>query len=246
MSGKNSAGPPGKPGGLLLNLLTFLFLLASLLMAAYFIYTYGKPNHPLNPLAPPTQVSEIHISEATPTTPAVSNETEAAAQPVGTEAESAAPTYTPTPGPAATLPSFPTATPVVINTLSPTLTDEPRKFVAQEGTPSYLPYSGGCTGLYIAGNITDIDDNPVMLMTVRASGTLGGEDFLIEALSGSNADYTVSGWEIKLSDTLLASTGEITVALYRQGGWEPISEEVQIDTFNDCSRNLIVVNFVQE
>ncbi len=100
--------------------------------------------------------------------------------------------------------------------------------------------------MYIAGNITDIDDNPVMLMTVRASGTLGGEEILIEALSGSNTDYTVSGWEIKLSDSLIASTGEITVALYRQGGWEPISEEVRIDTFNDCSRNLIVVNFVQE
>ena len=246
MTGKNSAGSSREPGGLLLNLLTFLFLLASLLLAAYFGYTYVNPNHPLNPLAPPNQAAAIQPSEATPTAPALENEAEAATQPAETEVQLAAQTATPTAAPAATLPSFPTATPVVINTLSPTLTDEPRKFAAHEGTPSYLPYSGGCTGLYIAGNITDIDNNPVMLMTVRASGTLGGENILIEALSGTNTNYTVSGWEIKLSDSLIASTGEITVALYRQGGWEPISEEVRIDTFNDCSRNLIVVNFIQE
>ena len=246
MTGKNSAGSSREPDGLLLNLLTFLFLLASLLLAAYFVYTYINPHHSLNPLVPLDQAAEIQTSEATPTAPVVENETEAAVQTVESEVQLAAPTSTLTPAPAATLPPFPTATPVVINTLSPTLTNEPRKFAAHEGSPSYLPYSGGCTGMYIAGNITDIDDNPVMLMTVRASGTLGGEDILIEALSGSNTNYTVSGWEIKLSDSLIASTGEITVALYRQGGWEPISEEVRIDTFNDCSRNLIVGNFVQE
>lgn len=246
MTGKHSAGSSREPGGLLLNLLTFLFLLASLLLAAYFGYTFANPHHPLNPLAPPDQAAEIQTPEATPTMPAVENETEAAAQQAETEVQLAAPTSTLTPATAATLPPFPTATPVVINTLSPTLTDAPRKFAAHEGSPSYLPYSGGCTGLYIAGNITDIDDNPVMLMTVRASGTLGGKDILIEVLSGSNTNYTVSGWEIKLSDSLIASSGEIIVALYRQGGWEPISEELRIDTFNDCSRNLIVVNFIQE
>ncbi len=246
MTGKHTDKSSEKSGGLLLNLLTFLFVLASLLLAAYFVYIYGNPHHPLNPLAPPNQAAEIQTSEGTPTAPTLENEIEAATQPAETEVQFTEPTTTPTAAPAVTLPPFPTATPVVINTLSPTLTNEPNKFAAQDGTPSYLPYSGGCTGLYLAGNITDLDDNPVMLMTVRASGTLGGEDILIEALSGSNTDYTVSGWEIKLSDTMVASTGEIIVALYRQGGWEPISEEVRIDTFNDCSRNLIVVNFIQE
>ena len=100
--------------------------------------------------------------------------------------------------------------------------------------------------MYIAGNITDIDHNPVMLMTVRAVGNLNGEEIFIEVLSGSNTDYTISGWEIKLSDTLVTSTGSITLSLYQQGGWEPISEEVLLDTYNDCSRNLVVVNFIQE
>ena len=239
MSGEKSDRP-------LLNLLTVFFLLASVLLAAYFGYTFVNPNHALNPLAPPAQAADDQPLEITPTDPPAENAAAVPTQPAETETLPANPAATPTSEPAATLPSFPTATSVVINTLAPTLTADPLKFAAQDGTPAYLPYSGGCTGLYVAGNITDVNDNPVMLMTVRASGTLGGEDILIEALSGSNSNYTVSGWEIKLSESLIASTGTITIALYKQGGWEPISEEVMIDTFNDCSQNLIVVNFVQE
>ena len=246
MTDKKTDGTTNEPGNPLLNLLTSIFLLASVLLIAYFGYTFVNPHHSLNPFAPPMPIAGSQPT--TPTLTAVPTETSipVETQPNETETSVPPPSETPQAEPAATLPAFPTATSVVINTPEPTLTTSPLKFVAQDGTPSYLPYSGGCSGLYIAGNITDIDDNPVMLMTVRASGTLGSEDILIEALSGSNTDYTVSGWEIKLSDTLIASTGTITVALYEQGGWDPISEEVAIDTFNDCSRNLIVVNFIQE
>ena len=62
----------------------------------------------------------------------------------------------------------------------------------------------------------------------------------------SDGDVVESGWEIKLSDVLSASTGTVTVALYPQGGWNPISEAVEIDTFELCSQNLIVVDFIQE
>jgi hypothetical protein len=45
---------------------------------------------------------------------------------------------------------------------------------------------------------------------------------------------------------LVTTTGQITVGLYPQGAWDPISDLVVIDTFNDCTRNLAVVNFVQD
>ena len=234
-----------RPGGLFMSLLTSLFILASVLLLAYFGYTYANPYHALNPLQPPTPAAE-NLPPA-PEEPTNASVEEKPAQQAGSPTQALRPTETPIPQPTETPIPFPTATPVVINTPVDTPTLEPiRKFVAQEGTPSYLPYSGGCSGLYIAGNITDIDHNPVMLMTIRAAGTLGGEEIFIEVLSGSNTDYTISGWEIKLSESLISSTGEITLSLYEQGGWEPVSEEVLIDTFNNCSRNLTVVNFVQE
>ena len=44
----------------------------------------------------------------------------------------------------------------------------------------------------------------------------------------------------------MTTTGQITLGLYAQGAWDPISDLVVIDTFNDCTRNLAVVNFVQD
>jgi hypothetical protein len=233
-----------RPGGVLLKLLTSLFILASVLLLAYFGYTFVNPYHALNPLQPPAPIAEtqpagIEVPTLAPAEEVPAAQAESPTPPLPTETPVLLPTNTPIP--------FPTATPVVINTPVDTPTVEPvRKFIAQAGTPSYIPYSGGCSGVYIAGHITDIDHNPVMLMNVRAAGTLGGEEIFIEVLSGSNTDYTISGWEIKLSDSLINSSGEIVLSLYEQGGWEPVSEEVLIDTINDCSRNLVVVNFVQE
>jgi hypothetical protein len=233
-------------GGIVIGLLTSLFMLGAVLLLGYFVYTYANPYHPLNPLQPPTET--VIVEESTETRTADQGMIDTmVAQTMAAQSEpsTAAPT----------LPSPPTDTPIPLPTdtptPSPTATEvtptlEPiRLFTAQEGTPSYIPYSGGCTGLYVAGHITDIDHKPVMLVTVRAEGKLNGEEIFIEVLSGSNTDYTASGWEIKLSDSLVNSVEKITISLYQQGGWEPISEAVLIDTYNDCSRNLAVVNFVQ-
>ena len=135
---------------------------------------------------------------------------------------------------------------MVINTPEPTLTVETLTFVVENGKPRYLPHPNGCDGLFLAGHITDIDNNPLVHMTVQVSGVLNGELIFLEAFSGTNTNYTISGWEIKLADAPAESFQSITVALYEQGGWEPISQELVIDTFNDCSRNLIEINFIQQ
>ncbi len=240
-------------GGIFIGLISSLFMLGAVLLLAYFAYTFANPYHALNPLQPPTPTADQQAALVEEPAGEPANELadspaeDAQTDPTAAPTLPAPPTNTPLPQPSNTPIPFPTSTPVVINTPQNTPTLEPvQKFTAQEGTPSYIPYSGGCSGVYIAGNITDIDHNPVMLMTVRAVGNLNGEEIFIEVLSGSNTDYTISGWEIKLSDTLVTSTGSITLSLYQQGGWEPISEEVLLDTYNDCSRNLVVVNFIQE
>lgn len=236
-------------GGVFIGLLSSLFMLGAVLLLAYFAYTFANPYHTLNPLQPPTPTGaqQPAVVEEPASEPADPPEESTQTDPTAAPTLPGPPPETPIPQPSNTPIPFPTATPVVIQTQEKPPTLEPvSKFTAQEGTPSYIPYSGGCGGLYVAGNITDFDHNPVMLMTVRAVGTLDGEEIFIEVLSGSNTDYTISGWEIKLSDALVSSSGSITISLYQQGGWEPISEEVLIDTYDDCSRNLVVVNFVQQ
>ncbi len=237
--------PKRKPGSLILRLGTLYFMLSALLLIAYFVVVFLNPYSSLNPFPPPTPSPSPESQSLLPTdtqeagNPAAPAPSESQASPTDTQEAVQEPTHTTEP--------YPTPTDVILMTETPSGTEEAGLFfVAQEGTPSYLPYSGGCDGLYVAGNVIDIDNAPVMLMSVRAVGTLGETRIDLEALSGSNPDYTESGWEIKLLDALVISNGTISIALYRQGSREPVSEEVFIDTFNDCSKNLVVVNFVEE
>lgn len=233
-------------GSPFLRLGTIYFLLAAFALIAYFVFIYFNPYHSLNPFPPPPEeaaAAQLTLTETpsptiTPTLESLPEVTETPAPATPTVETVLRPTFTI---------AYPTPTDVVLMTETPAGTPEARQFyVAQEGSPSYLAYPTGCDGLYVAGNVIDIENDPVMLMTVRASGLLGDQQISLEALSGSSPTYTESGWEIKLSDQLVASTGAITIALYEQGGREPVSEQVVVDTISDCSKNLVVVNFVQE
>ncbi|HSG26683.1 MAG TPA: hypothetical protein VLA32_11250 [Anaerolineales bacterium] len=239
--------PKKKPGSVLLTLGAYYFLASSLCLIGFFVAIYIDPYNPINPFMPPTPVGVSQPEEVTPVLTATAQATFTQA-PAATETVALLPTETPLQAtPTETFIPYPTPTNVVLSTSQPVDTpDRLTHFAAQEGTPAYIPYSGGCSGVYIAGNIIDIDDRPVMLMAVRATGTINGQAINVEVLSGSNPNYSESGWEIKLFDQLVTTTGQITVGLYPQGAWDPISDLVVIDTFNDCTRNLAVVNFVQD
>ena len=239
--------PKKKPGSFLFILGAYYFLASSLCLIGFFVVVWLDPYNPINPFMPPTPVGENQPAQVTPEQTATLPVTPTQL-PVVTETVAILPTETPLqPTPTETFIPYPTPTNVVLATSQPVDTpDGLTHFAAQEGTPAYIPYSGGCSGVYVAGNVIDIEDRPAMLMTVRAEGTINGQAINLEVLSGSNPNYSDSGWEIKLFDQLVTTTGQITVGLYPQGAWDPISDLVVIDTFNDCTRNLAVVNFVQD
>lgn len=230
---------PKKPrsniGGLIWKIGTAYFLIGALCMGAFFAYTFLYPQNPLNPFPPapgiPTNTPIPPSTEPPPTD-----------TPIVPTATSTTSTEGPTLGP------LPTATPFVTSDITPTTGSTGLKhFTVQEGTPLYLPYSGGCGGLYIAGNVVDNAGNPLVFMLVRVGGTLGGETLQLEdALSGSNPNYSSSGWEVKIADAPIDSTGTVFVELYTLESEDPVSDLIIVDTFNDCNQNLIMVNFVQD
>ena len=119
-------------------------------------------------------------------------------------------------------------------------------FAALGGSPIYQPHSSGCDGLYIAGNVIDINGNFLLFWVVRVGGTLGGEALFIEdGLSGINPEYTDSGWEIKIANAPIDSNGTVYLELIDPEG-NVVSDLIIIDTYDDCSRNLIMVNFIQD
>jgi hypothetical protein len=195
------------------------------------------PNNSLNPFPPAPGVTIDTPVQPPPDTQA---------PPTDTQSIPAVTTVTPTE--VVTIIPLPTATSFATSEVTTTTpSGDVAHYKAQDGTPLYLPHSDGCGGLYLAGNVTDINGNPLVFMLVRVGGTLGGEPLYVEdALSGSNPLYTESGWEVKIADAPIDSTGTVFVELYTLDSVDPVSDLIIVDTYNDCNRNLVIVNFVQD
>jgi hypothetical protein len=61
-------------------------------------------------------------------------------------------------------------------------------------------------------------------------------------VSGITPAYGKSGFEFKLGTVPLSSKGELYIQILDQAGL-PLSNNIYIDTFNDCSKNLVLVRF---
>jgi hypothetical protein len=234
--------------GLILNLGALYFLASSFCLVGFFVYTYLVPGNPYNPFPPASQVA---VAE-TPTFTLPPSQTSIII-----------PTLTMTP----TFTIAPTSTRTITPTftITPTLnlgtTDEPEggtltptsttiwgiHFIAQNGTPVYSPHPNGCDGIYLVGNVVDIEGSPLPGIVVDAGGSLGGATIdPLPSTSGDHPEFSSSGWQIKISDELIASASSVYVALYSDEVEGAISDLVFIDTYDDCDHNMIMVNFVQD
>jgi hypothetical protein len=63
-------------------------------------------------------------------------------------------------------------------------------------------------------------------------------------LSGVALTYGRSGYEFKLADAPIASKGVLWLQLLSQAGI-PLSDKIYFDTYNDCNKNLIIIDFKQ-
>lgn len=229
----------------------YYFIAGILFLIGYFVLIYFNPQSSLNPFRPAQQAAQGPPTETAAPIPTDTLAPSETTIPSATDTSGAAFTATlelptSTPNMTNTIEVFPTATDVILVTNTPAPTVSVVRHFSVQDTPLYLPYSGGCDGLYVAGNVTDLNGQPLAFMIVKLTGTLNGEAVSGEDLSGGNTDYSESGWEIKISDTLLNSTQTLSVALYEQGGVDPISDVIIFDTFNSCSQNLVIINFVQD
>jgi hypothetical protein len=222
------------------NLMSVVLLLCMVFVLVTFIQIFQYPASSINPFPPPTQVERLVVPTATPTV---------------------SPTpVTPTPSPSAT--PAPTQTPQT-PTLTPTVTDTPTETPTQgpTGTPtinSAYPFikdntssiSGevfhaneGCK-LWLAGQSIDLQRAPMVGITVMLGGTVNGRNLYQLSLTGTALQYGPAGYEFTVADSPFKSTQQVWVMLLDQAGI-PLSNRVYFDTSEDCSKNLILVNFKQ-
>jgi hypothetical protein len=61
-------------------------------------------------------------------------------------------------------------------------------------------------------------------------------------VSGIAPVYGKSGYEFFLGAVPISSRGELYIQIFDQAGM-PLSDNIPLDTFNDCSKNLALVRF---
>ncbi len=224
----------------ILNILS-LFILALVVLAVIaFLSIYRDPASPLNLFPPPTAIPPVVLPTSTATQ------------------RSLPPTWTATldlnvpTGTQTIQPQQPDAgvTISVVSTGTPEPTVSGGYIYQLQGTPTgmastiFKPASG-CGWLGVAGNVYDLQGRAVQGLIVRLGGVYQGkyikEQFTLTGLARS---YGESGYELTIASVPEASYQSLWIQLYDQGDI-PVSEKVYFDTFADCNRNLILINFKQ-
>jgi hypothetical protein len=224
-------------GALAWNILTILVLLTAVCIGSIFLMIFINPSSSLNPFPPPTQPVLAPTNTPLPTL----------------RDDILPPTWTPTPTPEATEAPTPeptyTLTPVIPQpTDGPQETLEGMPFVMQEGNPQYIPNiyhpDAGCSWMGVGGQVIGLNGGPVLYLSIKLGGSLNGEAIELITISGTAPQYGQAGYEFKLSDQPVDSVQNLYVELLDQADL-PLSEKYYFDTFNDCEKNLILINFKQ-
>ena len=146
----------------------------------------------------------------------------------------------------------PTATPTPLQ-LAATWTASP---TIEPTTTPRAPFSGSvtsiastiihpesaCNWLGVGGTVVDTNNSDVIGIVVRLVGTLNGKHIEMTQVSGVTPAYGKSGFEFFLGSVPLASNDTLYVQLLDLASL-PLSDNIYIDTFNDCSKNMTLVRF---
>lgn len=235
--------PQKKSSGKVWNILTILALATLFCVLSYFVMIFLNPGSVLNPFPPSTL--DPNFLPPTPTT---------------TLRFKLVPSWTPTNGPVQDSPTpSPSVTPVPIVINIETATPFPPgvaiaageySFEVQQGSPSAIPAAqfhqdASCNWMGVAGQATSLNGEAVRGLFVQLGGTMPGVDGVENlAMTGMASQYGHGGFEITISDKLVASQGTLWIQLLDQQNL-PLSDRVYFDTYDDCQKNLIVIYFNQ-
>lgn len=102
-----------------------------------------------------------------------------------------------------------------------------------------------CNWMGVAGQAFDVSGQPVKNLVVVIEGFLNNQPIDMVDLTGLRTSYGPGGYEIVLSDGVISSSDSLFITLYSLNG-EDLSLPVVFNTYADCNKNLIVINFQQQ
>ena len=220
---KPSGGGPYK-------FLAVLFFILTIGLIGFVVFVFTNPRSGLNPFPPATVLP-------TPTL------IQLGAQPNQPIAPAATPSVErfPTTVPNVTLTSSaPLVSPTGFTPLpGGTLTVSVLPFTLQNDAVTYRANPDGCKGLWLVGQVFDINGGPLPGLPVQVTGSVfqGAIEF-----TGSALRWGQSGYEFELNSTPVED--QFVAQLLNTTG-QPLSEPVVVKTLAACEQNVAVVNFIQ-
>ncbi len=218
------------------DMLSILMLLITVCAVAYFAAIFLSPNsafnpfppNPVDPFAPPTPTITPIQLQATWT---------ATAQSLVTETSTLLPTFTLEPSPTFFSLVPPTDTPV------PTATPKaPFSATITYIDSTIIHPEAACNWQGVGGTIVDANNADMLRMTIRLVGFYNSKTKNELTVSSIAPSYGKSGYEFFLGTVPLSSKKELYIQILDQAGL-PLSDNIYIDTFKDCSKNLVLVRF---
>ena len=235
--------------GFLWNFLTCGVLLMTMCVGVIFALVFLNPQLSINPFPPPTALPTIEI----PPTPTQTNTPRYELPPTWTPTATLEPTLTFTPEPSPTPLISLTPTPGPTDTATPGPSSTPGAFVfgVQQGSPQAIPniyhQDLGCGWTGVAGQVLTLNGAPVTGLIVQLSGSLNGVPYETQlSLTGVVREYGASGFEIQIADKPVDSVNTLYIQLLEPATNLPVSDKIFFSTFNDCEKNLILINFVKK
>lgn len=227
-----------KRPGLIWNLLSIIVLLVIIVLVILIAIIVVNPYSFLNPF-PPGQLPTLmtfptasNTSQSLPTTDLPNT-----IQTV--ESSTVFPTWTPTPS---------------ITPTQPGLSEQPSitpggSGMAYVATIDYVDSTfyhqdAGCNWVGVAGQALDINNAPVLYLAIHIQGTVGGKFIDYTSATGTAPGYGRAGFEFYLGDRPFASVNDLVIQLTDQQNL-PLTDPIQLTTYNDCAKNLILIRFKQ-
>lgn len=154
---------------------------------------------------------------------------------------------------ASATPSVPAASEATA-TLEPASTTVSYPYQAQILNPHYLPNFShpdlGCDWLGIGGQIFNREGVVQKDIIIKVGGEIAGSSPLEEmtmpmAEPEIDIAYGPGGYELTLADSPAASDSTLWIQLFSLQG-NPLSAKIYLITHDDCQKNLLLMNFVEE
>lgn len=102
----------------------------------------------------------------------------------------------------------------------------------------------GCNWMAVIGQVFVAEDRTVVGLVVEVTGILDGLEFTRLGLTGNAVAIGPGGFEVRLADYPIISEGKVQVNLLDLTG-NQVADPVFINTYTDCKRQLIVVNYAK-